>query len=271
MAIIPVTREAHGARSWRRFSDYRFAAAVPLARLAGAEIAQAALSLPLVFAEADGKPVVAALLGFRQGQNLFVGPDGRWLGRYVPAAFRGWPFQLARSGEDRLTLCFDDASGLLAGPGEGEPFFAEDGQPGPALRQVLDFLTRTQHSQAGADAAAALLAEHGLLEPWPLKVRDGENERPVQGLSRVSEAALNGLSAEALKALRDGSALALAYAQLLSMGNIGLLGQLAAAHAGAARQAQQKTPNGRDGELAAKLFRPDDGSGMIDWKKLLEE
>ncbi len=158
---------------------------------------------------------------------------------------------------------------ITGGSGEGEAFFGPDGQPSEAIRQMLEFLGQVSRSQDAADAACALLAQYGLLEPWPLKVRDGERERAVGGLLRVNEAALNTLSADALLALRSGGALALAYAQLLSMGNVSLLGQLAAAHAGAASQAQAAHPNG-NGDLT-KLFKADDGHGMIDWKKLLDD
>lgn len=264
--LKPVVRETYGARSWRRYTDYRFVATSILARVAVAELAQATVALPLAFTKVEGHAVLVALLGFVQGQNLFVAPDGRWMGRYVPAAFRGWPFQLARSTSGDLTLCFNEASGLLAGPGEAEAFFAADGQPAPAVQQVFDFLARTSRSQDAADAATGLLSQHGLLEPWPLKVRDGDQERPVSGLLRVNEAALNALEAEALLALHKGGALAIAYAQLLSMGNIALLGQFADAHARAAQQRQHG-----NGDVA-KLFKPvEDGQGMIDWKKLLDE
>ncbi|CAM5319973.1 hypothetical protein ATER59S_01005 [Aquamicrobium terrae] len=272
--IKPVTRQAHGERSWRRFGDYRFAAASTVVRLAGAEIAHAAQSLPLAFAEGDGKPVLVALLGFVQGQNLFVAPNGRWAGRYVPAALRGWPFVLGRSPSGETTLCFDESSGLLGRPGEGEAFFGADGEASEAVKQVFEFLVRTRRGQEAADAATALLAQHGLLEAWPLKVKDGEHERAVNGLQRVNEAALNALDAKALGAVRDGGALALAYAQLLSMGNISLLGQLATAHAGAAsRQVQQSHahPNGNGNGDLTKMFEPDDGNGMIDWTKLLDD
>jgi len=269
MAINPVTREAYGARSWRRFSDYRFAATATVIRLAGTEISHAALAMPLAFAPVDGKPALVAILGFRQGQNLFVGPDGRWLGRYVPAAFRSWPFRLLKGSDGRATLGFDEASGLLAAPREGEAFFEENGEPSEALKQTLDFLANVSRSQDAADAASALLTQHGLLRPWPLKVKDGDQERPVNGLQCVDEAALGALSGEALLALSKGGALALAYAQLLSMANISILGQLAAAHAGAAQQAQARAANG-NGDLT-KLFKPAEGQGMIDWKKLLDE
>jgi hypothetical protein len=65
----------------------------------------------------------------------------------------------------------------------------------------------------------------------------------------------------------------MAYAQLLSMGNISLLGQLYSAQSNATNRAKARTqaspPNG--GGKPVKLFTPAGGQGMIDWKKLLEE
>ena len=46
--------------------------------------------------------------------NLFVGPDGHWLGGYVPASLRSYPFRvLGSEGSGQLALCVDEDSGLV--------------------------------------------------------------------------------------------------------------------------------------------------------------
>jgi len=65
--------------------------------------------------------------------------------------------------------------------------------------------------------AVDLLAEHELIEAWPLNIQNAEGEsQPVSGLFRIKEAALKGVTADALKTLQEGNALSLAYAQLFS-------------------------------------------------------
>ncbi len=219
-----------------------------------------------------GKTVPVVILGLQPGQNYFVAPDGRWVGLYTPAALRGYPFRLGRTnaaGENNFALLVDEASGLvidLAVGDDGIPFFDAEGKPHAETQRVLEFLAKTRQSMEASERAAALLAEKGVLEPWPLKLKDGETEKRVDGVLRVSEAALAKLSGDDLAALRDGGGLPLAYAQLISMGNIALLSTLAQAHAKArAQQASRMTvPEG-------SFLPEDDGELKIDWNALFKD
>ena len=165
--------------------------------------------------------------------NLFVAPNGRWLGRYVPAALRSHPFRLARTEDERLALCIDEDSGLL-GAEEVEPFFDAGGEVAAPLKQVMDFLTQVETNRVTTQGVCDRLQAHGLIQPWPVKVQGADGERTLEGLFRIDEAALNALPAEALVELRDAGALSLAYCQLLSMQQLSLLGELAQARAAAA-------------------------------------
>jgi len=69
---------------------------------------------PIVFT-GTGKPYPAAVLGLRVDQNLFIGPDGRWVeGIYVPAYVRRYPFVFIEAPEDKLILAIDELSLLSA-------------------------------------------------------------------------------------------------------------------------------------------------------------
>ena len=57
--------------------------------------------------------------------------------------------------------------------------------------------------------------------------RADEGERPISGLHRVDEAALRALPDETFLNLRKTSALPIAYTQMLSMGQLGMLEHLA--------------------------------------------
>lgn len=263
--IRVISRDIHANKAWRRYSDYAFASTTAVVPLAAAEIARAALALPLAFVQSDGVLSLAAVCGVSPGQNHFVAPNGKWAGTYIPAALRGYPFKLASLENGQVSLCFDEASGLLVDLGEagGEPFFEADGTPAEAVRNILSFLVETNRGQQTVAAASALLHQHGVLEPWPLTVRDGDQERQVSGLLRINEAALNGLAAEAFLALRQAGALPLAYAQLLAMNNIALLGKLSQLHATYHRQ-QALT----QAEQKAMFQTTGQGDDTIDWDKI---
>ena len=54
----------------------------------------------------------------------------------------------------------------------------------------------------------------------------GDGEKPVTGLHRIDEVALNGLSDDQFLQVRKASALPIAYAQLISMGQTTALERL---------------------------------------------
>lgn len=243
--FVAVSRTHHTGQRWQRPSSYRFAAQDAVVPLVAQELPKAAMHIPFGFIATDERFVPVAVQGLEPGRNLFVAPDGRWLAGYIPAAYRAYPFLLARTEEGTQVLCIDQDSGLITDTGQGESFFNDDGSPAKAVADVLDFLNQVQAGREQTARVCALLQQHGLIQPWPLKVHDADDVRAVEGLFRIDEGTLNALPADALLALRDGGALALAYCQLLSMQHLTKLGPLAQAHAqAAAAQPLPQTPNG---------------------------
>lgn len=230
--LVAISRTQHAGRRWLPYTSYAFAAGDALAPLVAAELPAATLRLPIGFAARDGAFVPVAVQGLAPGRNLFVAPDGRWLGGYVPAAYRSHPFHLAKSAAGPEVLCFDEDSVLLAADGAGgEPFFADDGQPAARIVEVLAFLRTLEAGRRATAQICAALHRHGVLQPWPITVKGEAGEQRVDGLFRIDEAAFNALPAEALLELRAAGALPVVYCQLLSMQCLPVLGQLAAAHA----------------------------------------
>lgn len=262
-----VTRERHTYKKWLPFTDYRFAASVSAVPLAANEVFDSARAFALAFMEIEGGLTLAAMLGLRSGQSLFVAPDGRWLGGHMPFALRAYPFNLARTAEGKFVLCVNEGSGLVrdaAVGDDGTPFFGPEGKPTAETQRVVDTLTNARRGFDTIRAATAVLAARNVLEPWPLTARDESGERRIGGLMRVNEAALNAVNADDLVALRDAGGLAIAYAQLLSTGNVPSLGNLADAHNRAATQ--------RSASVAAQSFLlEDDGNLKIDWSTFLKD
>jgi len=113
----------------------------------------------------SGGYVPVALLSPVQNRNFFVGPNGQWLGAYIPAKLRAYPFGLLRAqGTDNLTLFIDQDSGLIVEGAEAdsEKFFDPDGNPATAIKAVFEFLQKNEAAQAHTDLAVAALAEGGV-------------------------------------------------------------------------------------------------------------
>lgn len=267
--IIPVQHSTLGAKAWKPYSDYRFAAGSAVAPLSTEEVAQAANIYPLAFAAGE-QAALLAVLGIRPGQNLLVGGNGQWITGYVPANFRGYPFKLIRTGEEQVVLGYDQSSGLLVEEGQGEAFFGPDGQPTQRIKDLLQFLITFNRGQQTAAALGGKLKDAGVLEPWPLTIEEeGGKKTAVQGLLRVNEQALGALDDAAFLELRHSGALTLAYAQLLSMANMSSIGRLAQIHA---QQAQQAAALKNQQNSNTPIFAPAPGGGdTINWDMILKD
>lgn len=242
--------ERHGAKFWRRFKSYDFAAKTQLAPLAAAELHKAVHALPICFGRKDTRFYLAGLLSPKAEENYFVGPDGRWLGAYVPACFRGHPFSLADV-EGQATLCVDESCGLIT-DAEGEPLFNADGRISDPVAQTLKFLQTVEQNRTITRQGVDALAAAGVLAEWPVKMSVKAEDILVSGIYRIDEARLANLPDDTFLGLRKTLALAIAYAQLFSMGNIGILNKLAEV------RAKMVKPDGPDIETLMKnddMFR----------------
>ena len=266
----PVTRERHQARKWSGPQGYAHVRAEIAAPLALAEVATAVRALPLAFIKTGEAFSFVALLGLLPGENLFVAPDGRWLASYAPAALRAYPFRLGRTGDaGQFALVVNEQSGLIGDKAVGDtgtPFFDDDGSPAEGTRKVFDFLIKVHRSQQAADRAVKLLAEKGLIEPWPLRAEKDGDVKNVAGVSRIAEARLKDLTGDGLVELRDAGALALAYMQLASMAHLPALQALARQHREFAENQNQRMaiPPG-------SFIDEQDDEMKIDWDALLKD
>ncbi len=227
--FAPVARERHAGKAWRQFGNYSFAATEALVPVVGIELTDAALAMPLAFVEQSDRFVLVAVLSPTPGRNLFVGPDGRWLGHYVPAIVRGHPFRLVpKRGSEEWIFCLDEeAQSVVDATEGGEPLFDADGNLAPGTKAVRDRLIQRERNQAATDAAVGALAKAGVIRRWEVKLKTGSEEQNVTGLYRVDEAAMNALDDDPFRLLRRSSALPVAYAQLLSMKQLGVFERLA--------------------------------------------
>ena len=232
MNIVPVDSERHAGKGWRRPTEYIWAARETVAALVGTEFGAAAVCMPIAFIEQSGRYQPVAVLSPVQGRNLFISPEGLWLGSHVPAIFLSYPFRLIYAeGSDRVALGVDEDSGLVVDAGSDAHvmrFFEADGSPTAALKGIIEFLQQLERSRSATDIAVAALAEAGVIQPWQMQATLDNKQVLVQGLHGIDEVALDALDDQRFLELRNGKALGLAYAQLISMHRTGVFGQLAA-------------------------------------------
>lgn len=220
--VVALSDQTHAALKVRPASSFSYAARTNSVPLLAGEFVDCAREYPIVFARGNEGPLPAALLGLRENENLYVDAAGKWDARYVPAFVRRYPFVPGKGPQGELLVCIDEASPCF-GPSEGEALFA-DGKPTSQLEHAIKFLTEFHQAAAVTELLGRRLEELGLLRQADslTQLNDGSQFR-LNGLSVVDEVKLRALDRDVVHELFANGSLAVIYAHLLSLGNLGLL------------------------------------------------
>ena len=216
--LAPARHAGHSVEVGRSFAFSAGANAVPLMAV---EIVRAAQEYAVVFTGAGDEVMPAVVLGVKGDQNLYLGLEGQWTAKYVPAFIRRYPFVFASSADGKtLTLCIDEACPGLNKEGRGERLFAPDGAPTPYLERVLGFLKEYQTQFVRTQAFGRRLHQLGLLEPMQAQVSMPSGAKlSLSGFMVVSRRRLRELQPEQLQSLAQTDGLELLYLHLYSMRN----------------------------------------------------
>lgn len=102
--------------------------------------------------------------------------------------------------------------------------------PSAETKEMLKTVLNGHRGTAVMQRAAKALADAKVLEPWNIVIKGAGGEHKVNGLSKLNEKALNALTDDQFLLLRQSGALAIAYAQLISINQLPLLKRLSEMH-----------------------------------------
>jgi hypothetical protein len=197
-----------------RGADYgdnvMFAASFP------AEFRSVQAFYPIVFRKsADGQFQPLALFGFKDKQNLFLGPAG-WDATYLPLMMQRQPF-LIGVGDQQLMMHVDLDSPRISRT-TGEPLFREHGGTTEFLERMNSLLLAIHQGFEGIAPFVAALLEHELLESFvfDIKLEDGSQNR-LAGFYTINEERLTALSGSALEQLSKAGHLGAIYMAVASL------------------------------------------------------
>ena len=180
MQVLAVTPGNHANKTWRAARTYEFAAGWAMQPVVQAEAEKVAAAFPMAFHQHDGTWDLVALLGVQPGHSLAVSAQGQWLGRYIPALVRAYPFTLATpKGAPAPVLCVDESTGLVGEGGDGTAFFDGSGKPTEALSAIIELLRQVALSRARTRSACAALADAGLELQQLDGLANGLNDRSL--------------------------------------------------------------------------------------------
>ncbi|WP_342363804.1 SapC family protein [Terrarubrum flagellatum] len=202
-----------------RQAPYAFAARSHILPALAQEFFAGCRDMPIVFLEEGGTWSPLFLVGMRSNENVFVDREGRWLGQYVPAYLRRYPFISGETPEQQV-ICFDPGYAGL-GVEAGDRLFGHDGEPTATLNTAIAMVA--EYSQAATITAAfsTQLKELDLLRTINIEMRAADGSTATfYGFAAVDEQKLASLADDALLDLQRKGYLAFIYAHLISMGNL---------------------------------------------------
>jgi hypothetical protein len=173
---------------------------------------------PIVFRKTpEGQFQPLALFGFREHQNLFLGPEG-WDATYLPLMIERLPFLIGKTG-DNLVIHVDLDSPRI-NRWDGEPLFLPHGGNTEFLERMNSVLLAIHQGIEDTEPFIAALLEHELLESFvfDIQLADGSQNR-LAGFYTIHEERLLGLSGDALESLNKAGHLLAAYMAIASLSN----------------------------------------------------
>lgn len=222
----PLNAQAHKGKGVK-FAEkpFEFLKDVHFVPITLGEFGACGARFPIIFLGENRLPV--AVMGLREGDNLFVDPETGQFDRYsyLPAYVRRYPFVAAShtNEQDRFTVCIDTGSPLFSDKPD-QPFFNEDDQPSDFTQRAIELVRRYEADTNTTRQFADRLKELDLFEQQQTNFtrRDSTGQaqgdpQPVASYWGVSSEKLKALDASILAELRDNAYLGGIYAHMLSM------------------------------------------------------
>ncbi|MEI8032178.1 MAG: SapC family protein [Chlorobiaceae bacterium] len=221
---VPLNSEAHATLTLSPNPEgYSFASKAWTILLAAPEFYDAVRQFPVIFTVSpDERIFPVALMGLEEDENLFIDDKGNWLGQYIPAYIRRYPFITTDGSEGQMTVCIDEEFEGFNLEG-GIPLF-EEGEPTEKTKEIQAFLQDYNLIMDQTAQFGALLKEKELLRQIDAQanLRDGRTYA-LKGMLVVDEEKLAKLSDTDVLTLFRNGAMPMIHAHLLSLRNLNTL------------------------------------------------
>lgn len=192
---MPLDAKVHANYALKKNFGFAFTKDVNAVPINLIEMPQICHFYPIAFSP-DNNATPVAILGLRDGENLFLKGDQWEANAYIPAYIRRYPFIFSEMpGGDQLTLCVDQDKDIIQEKGE-QAFFDADGKPTELSKNALEFC-KSYHAAAQATMEfSKALAASGLLV-------DREAQINVVGNRRINFSGFRIIDEQKLAALDD--------------------------------------------------------------------
>lgn len=217
----PVSATRHADMSVETGAGYAFASNASAVPIMALEFIAAASEYAIVFAPIGDEIFPAVVLGLRTDQNLYLGADGKWNAKYVPAFIRRYPFVFSTSTDRKtLTLCIDESYAGLNRQGKGQRLFDDEKKPAPYTQRVLKFLQDFQAHFQRTRAFCQRLKELDVLESTGVQITGADGQKmALGGFMVANRKKLREIPDDKLLAMAKSDELELLHLHLYSLRN----------------------------------------------------
>ena len=218
-SLAPLSSQLHPNHGLKPRADLGFTRGTHAIPVTVDEFPLVQRNYPIVFGVGEN-PAPLALVGLQEGENLYLGADDQWeANTYIPAFVRRYPFMLARLTPDtqELSLCFDDASGIVV-ENDGEKLF-NGTDTTDTTKAILQFCEQFEQAVMRTRGFMEELTKLDLLMDGEVTIqRDGLAQPAVyRGFRMVDENKLQNLRGDQARKMVQSGMMGLVYAHLFSL------------------------------------------------------
>ncbi len=189
------------------------------------EFINIAVQYPLVITKnADtGQFVIAAMLGFEAGENLFWREE-QWQGLYLPLQIRRQPFFVSNTDKNSdkgdYVICFDSNSPTISHD-DGQGLFDDNGEESEYFQQAKSCLAQLLRGEVDNKRLLTHLEEMDLLQVMKMEITFANQQTTkLNGLYTIDQDKLANLSADRIANLHSEGLLQAIYTLITSLGQM---------------------------------------------------
>ncbi len=213
----PLDAKAHANLGLKKNFGFGFTKGVNAVPVNLIEMPQICHFYPIAFSP-DGNATPVAILGLRDGENLFLRDDNSWeTATYIPAYIRRYPFIFSElPDKEQLTLCVDANDGIVEDNAE-QRFFDDKGEPSDLAKNALEFCKSYHAAAQQTIEFSKALAESDLLVDREAQINVAGNRRiNFSGFKIIDEKKLAEMDDKTFLEWRKKGWLPFLYAHLFS-------------------------------------------------------